>query len=181
MATYIALLRAVNVGGTGMLPMADLRRFFATLGYPETQTVLQSGNVVFRAPARSTTGLERLLEAEAAARLGIATAFMVRTAAEWRALVAANPFAAAARDDPARLLVMFLKASPEPRQVKALQAAITGREEVRVKGQQAYVTYPDGSGKSKLTNAVLERALGSSCTGRNWNTVLKLAALVNPS
>ncbi len=181
MATYIALLRAVNVGGTGLLPMADLRRFFVTLGYPDTQTLLQSGNVVFRAPARSTTGLERLLETEAAARLRIDTDFMIRTAAEWRALVAANPFSAAARDDPARLLVMFLKASPAPNQVKALRAAITGREEVRVKGKQAYVTFPDGSGKSKLTNAVLERALGSSSTGRNWNTVLKLAALVNPS
>jgi uncharacterized protein (DUF1697 family) len=61
--------------------------------------------------------------------------------------------------------------------VSALQGAIKGREQVRVKGRQAYITYPDGIGRSKLTMAVIEKALGTRGTGRNWNTVLKLGDL----
>lgn len=177
MATYITLLRAINVGGHAKLPMADLRAFFAKLGFANAQTLLQTGNVVFTGAKKATASLERLLEAELAKRLGLKTDFMVRTAPEWEALVAANPFPDMATADPAHLVVMFLKADADPKKAKALQAAITGREILRAKGKQAYITFPDGTGTSRLTNAVLERALGTRSTGRNWNTVLKIAAL----
>lgn len=177
MATYIALLRAVNVGGNAKLPMADLRALFDTIGFADAQTLLQTGNVVFRGAKKGTAGLERLLEAESAKRLGLKTDFMVRTAQEWATLVAANPFPDMATGDPAHLVVMFLKDEADPRKLKALQAAITGREVVRANGKQAYITFPDGIGTSRLTNAVLERALGTRSTGRNWNTVRKVAAL----
>ena len=177
MPTYIALLRAVNVAGHGILPMADLRACFVKAGFANAQTLLQTGNVVFSGAKKAPASLERLLEAETAKRLGLTTHFMVRTAPEWKSLVAANPFPDMATDDPAHLLVMFLKDVADPKKVKALQAAITGRELVRAKGKQAYVTFPDGAGRSLLTNAKLERALGTSSTGRNWNTVLKIAGL----
>jgi uncharacterized protein (DUF1697 family) len=177
MTTHIALLRAVNVGGHAKLPMADLRAFFARLGLTDAQTLLQTGNVVFGGATRTSAGLERLLESEAAKHLGVETAFVVRSAREWKTLVAANPFREMAARDPSHLLVMFLKNKADPRKLKALQAAISGREVVRVKGRQAYITYPDGIGTSRLTHAILERALGSRGTSRNWNTVLKLAAL----
>ena len=177
MPTYIALLRAVNVAGHGILPMADLRDCFVKAGFANAQTLLQSGNVVFSGAKKASTSLERLLEAETAKRLGLNTHFMVRTTPEWESLVAANPFPDLAATDPARLVVMFLKDAADPKKVKALQAAITGREVVRAKGKQAYITFPDGQGKSRLTNAKIERALGTSSTGRNWNTVLKIAGL----
>ena len=73
---------------------------------------------------------------------------------------------------------MFLKDAPTAKQVTALQAAIAGREIVRAVSQQAYIVYPDGIGRSRVTNALIERNLGARGTGRNWNTVLKLAALM---
>ena len=103
---------------------------------------------------------------------------MVRSAAEWDDAVAQNPLRGEAKRDPAHLVAMVLKEAPSGTAVKALQAAIVGREVVRAGGKQLYITYPDGQGRSKLTNAVIEKHLGTRGTARNWNTVLRLAALV---
>ena len=176
MPTYVALLRAVNVAKT-QVAMADLRAVLEKMGFAEVRTLLQSGNVVFREGGKSSAQLEKLLEAEAKKRMALETDFMVRTAAEWEALVAGNPFPREAKADPAHLLVMFLKDAPAPEAVGALQAAVVGREVVRAAGKQAYLVYPDGIGRSRLTTAVIEKNLATRGTGRNWNTVLKLAAL----
>jgi uncharacterized protein (DUF1697 family) len=118
-----------------------------------------------------------LLEDGAAKRLGLSLDFFVRSAAEWARVIAANPFLDEAKNDPARLVVVVLKNAPERAAVAALQKAIKGREVVRAKGREAFITYPDGQGRSKLTMALIERHLETSGTARNWNTVLKLAAL----
>lgn len=177
MTTWIALLRGINVGGHKRVAMADLRDFLGSLGFEHPRTLLQSGNAVFGAATRSGVALERRLEEEAPKALGLETAFFVRDAKEWKAVVAQNPFGNEAEGDPARLLVVFLRNEPAAKAVKDLDAAIKGRERVRVRGRHAYIYYPDGAGRSRLTNAVLERHLGTG-TARNWNTVLKLAALV---
>ena len=83
----------------------------------------------------------------------------MRSAKEWQAIIAANPFPAEAKSDPGRLVMMCLRDAPSAAQVKALQAAIKGREIVRAKGKQAYFVYPDGLGRSKLTIAMIEKAL----------------------
>src|SRR5207302_357737 len=121
--------------------------------------------------------LEHLLEQETAKRLGLRPDFMVRTADEWAAVVAGNPFPEMAERDPGHLLVMFLKQAPAAAAVEALQAAITGPEVIRADGRHAYIPYPDGIGPSRLTSNLIESKLGTRGTGRNWNTVLKLAAL----
>jgi uncharacterized protein (DUF1697 family) len=174
---HIALLRAINVGGTKQVGMADLRELLTHLGFGDAQALLQSGNLVFRSDARAGAQLERVLEAEAQRRVGLETDFFVRTADEWQAIIAHNPFRAEAKKDPAHLLVLFLKEAPGAKAVTALQAAITGREFVRGRGREAYITYPDGIGRSRLTSAVIERHLGTRGTARNWNTVLKVGAL----
>jgi uncharacterized protein (DUF1697 family) len=171
---HLALLRAVNVGGK-QVAMADLRQLGERLGFTEVKTLLGSGNLVFRSEA--TARLEELLEAEAKKRLALETDFFVRTAKEWKSIVEHNPFPDEAKSDPAHLVVMFLKKAPAAKDVTALQAAITGREVVRAQGRQAYITYPDGIGRSRLTVTVIEKKLGTRGTGRNWNTVLKLEAL----
>jgi uncharacterized protein (DUF1697 family) len=176
MTTQIALLRAVNLPAHNKVAMAGLRQFLVQLGLTAPRTLLQSGNAVFGS-TMSATATERLLEVEAARRLGLRTDFVVRSAKEWQALMAANPFPDAADRDPAHLVVMCLKARPAPGAVTALQAGITGRETVRAVGRQAYIIYPDGIGNSRLTTATIEKALGTRGTGRNWNTVLKLHAL----
>jgi uncharacterized protein (DUF1697 family) len=178
--TYLALLRGVNVGGHKSVAMADLRGMLTHLGFEDAQSILQSGNLVFRSRARPGAQLERSLETESKARLALETDFFVRTATEWKAVVARNPFREEARRDPGRLVVMLLKAAPAAQDVKALQAAITGPEVVRADGTHAYIVYPNGIGRSRVTNVLIERTLGTRGTGRNWNTVLKLGALVAP-
>ena len=113
------------------------------------------------------------------ARLGLDTAFIVRTAGEWTEIVAANPFRSMARDDPGHLVVMALKYEPDAARLRELEAWIPGPEKIAAAGRELYITYPDGMGTSKLTGAVIERRLGTRGTARNWNTVTKLAALVD--
>jgi uncharacterized protein (DUF1697 family) len=175
--TYLAFLRAVNVAGHQSVGMAALRELLAALGLADGQSLLQSGNLLFRAPAQESGALERRLQKEAAARLSLQTDFFVRTAAEWKAVIARNPFPAEAKADPAHLVVVVLAGAPGAASVSALRAAISGREQVRAVGRQAYIVYPDGIGRSRLTAALIEKKLGARGTARNWNTVLKLGAL----
>jgi uncharacterized protein (DUF1697 family) len=175
---HIALLRAVNVAGYGKIAMSDLRAAVAKMGLADVRTLLNSGNLIFRGDRRTPTQLEHFLEVEAAKRLGLKTDFFIRTAAELNAIVARNPFRKEAERDPAHLLALFLKNEPGPKQIAALDAAIAGPERFRVDGRSAYVVYPAGIGNSKVTTALLDRKLETRGTGRNWNTVLKLAALV---
>lgn len=177
MTVHIALLRAVNVGGN-VLVMADLRAMLAELGCKNPRTLLQSGNAVFTLTAgTSAAAFEAKLEAEAQRRFTVRIPFLLRTAAEWNALIERNPCVDAAKNDPGHLLLMALKGAPTAAAVKALRDSYKGRETIHVAGRDAYIVYPEGVGRSKLTNALIERKLGFACTGRNWNTVLKLAEL----
>ena len=181
MTMYVALLRAVNLGSHNQVRMDDLRDLCTRLELAEARTLLQSGNMVFRSASRSTAALERTLEAELKKSLDVETDLFVRTAKEWDELVAANPFPAEAERDPGHLVALVLKDAPEPADVKALQAAVKGPELIRAVGRTAYVVYSAGIGTSRLTNAVIEKKLGTRSTGRNWNTVLKLQALMAKS
>jgi len=181
MTTHIALLKGINIAGHKQVAMADLRDLVTRLGFVDVRSLLQSGNLVFRGGARAGAPLERVLETEAEERLGVTTDFFVRTAKEWDVIVAHNPFRKEAERDPAHLAVMFLKDAPDAGAVEALQAAITGPEVVRADGRQAYITYPNGFGRSRLTTALIERKLDTRCTGRNWNTVLRIAAAAQAS
>jgi uncharacterized protein (DUF1697 family) len=177
MTIYIGLLRAINLGAYNKIRMADLRQLLVDLGLEDPKTLLLSGNVVFGSASQPTARLERVLQDATARHLGVTTEYFVRTATEWNAIVAANPFRAEAQRDPGHLVVMCLKDAPSAAAVKALQSAIRGREVVKAKGPQAYFVYPDGMGRSKLTITLIERMLGTRGTARNWNTVTKLSAL----
>ncbi|MGH6871024.1 MAG: DUF1697 domain-containing protein [Rhizomicrobium sp.] len=173
----VAFLRAVNVGGTGKIAMADLRALAEELGLGEPRTLLQSGNLVFDAKGKTPKVLEALLEKELTARFDLKCRVMVRGARQMKALAARNPFPKEAKNDPARLHVFFLKDTADAAAVAALNAAIKGRETAKGHGREVFLHYPDGMGESKLTNAVVERALSSPGTARNWNTVTKILEL----
>jgi uncharacterized protein (DUF1697 family) len=159
--------------------MAGLREMVAGLGFADVRSILQSGNLIFRSDVRGNASLERMLEAEAETRLELQADFIVRSAKEWKEVVARNPFRKEAERDPGHLVAMFLKSAPDSRDVKAIQAAITGPEIVRADGMQVYIVYPEGIGRSRLTNAVIEKKLGRRGTARNWNTVVKLDAIAD--
>jgi uncharacterized protein (DUF1697 family) len=179
--SYIGLLRAVNLPGHNKIGMAALRDLASAIGLKEAQTLLQSGNLVFQSEARASAQLEQLLEREAAKQLGLATEFFIRSNVEWQSIIAANPFPKEAKTDPSHLVAFVLKDDVGQKHVQALQDSIVGREVVRAKGRCAYLIYPDGIGRSKVTAALIEKKLGTRGTARNWNTVLKLATLAGPA
>jgi uncharacterized protein (DUF1697 family) len=178
MPSHVALLRAINLAGKNMVRMSELCALFGEEGFPNAKSLLNSGNVVFDGGARDSAAIEKKLELATAKRLGVSTDFMVRTAAQWKKLVSANPFAREAKDDPGRLVAFVLKTTPARGAEAHLTEAIRGREYARVIGSCAYIVFPDGQGRSKLTPAVIERALGARGTARNWNTVLKLLTVL---
>jgi uncharacterized protein (DUF1697 family) len=176
---WAALLRGVNVGGNRKLPMADLKRLVEGLGFTRAETLLASGNVVFDAAEKDGARLEELLEREAKARLRLETDFLVRDAAELKAAVAANPFADAAGERPRHLLVVFTRA-PFPADLPDRIAGIyEGPERIAIEDRHLYIDYVEGQGRSKLPQAMAKLKLPRAATGRNWNTVLKLAAMLD--
>ena len=177
MTTYVGVLRAINLGSHNKIAMSDLRAMIEKVGFEEARTLILSGNIVFKSSSSSAGKVERMLEEASTKHLGVTTDYFVRSAKEWQAIIDANPFPKEAKRDPARLVMMCLRNAPSADQVKALQAAIKGSEIVKAVGRQAYFVYPDGQGRSKLTIQVIEKALGTRGTARNWNTVLKLGEL----
>jgi uncharacterized protein (DUF1697 family) len=173
----VAFLRAVNVGGTGKVAMAELKALAEDIGLAEPKTLSQSGNLVFEAAGKSTATLEKLLEREVANRLGVKTDIMVRTAPELKAAIKRNPFPKEAKSYPGLLHIRFLKAPATAAAVASLSSAIKGREIVKGVGGEVFIYFPDGAGNSKLTNPIIERHLGARGTSRNWNTVTKLAEM----
>ena len=156
--------------------MTDLRNFLTELGFDDARSLLQSGNLVFNSKVRTGAELERFLESEAHDRLSLEVDFIVRTPDEWKSVIRQNPFRKEAERDPGHLVVMFLKSAPDVEDIVALEAEIRGPEVIRAKGKQAYIYYPNGQGRSKLTHSILEKKLGRG-PGRNWNTMLKLGIM----
>jgi uncharacterized protein (DUF1697 family) len=166
MTRYVALLRAVNVGGTGKLPMADLKAMCSEAGFTGVQTYIASGNVVFisrAAESRVKAELEARLRAYAGKPVGV----VVRTATDMAAVVAANPFPDAL---PNRAMVIFLDEAPPPDALERVSGV--GDETIQLGRREVYVHYPSGVGRSRL-----KIPAAKSGTMRNMNTVAALAHL----
>jgi uncharacterized protein (DUF1697 family) len=166
MPRYVALLRAVNVGGTGALPMATLKSMCRDAGFTDVESYIASGNVVFESkatPKRVQAELEARLHAHAKKAVGV----LVRTAAEMAEVLKANPFT---RTEPKYTAVVFLDAPPPG---DALDHAIGANgEEMALGRREIFVHYPNGMGRSKLRIPAAKNG-----TARNLNTVAKLAEL----
>jgi uncharacterized protein (DUF1697 family) len=166
MTAFVALLRAVNVGGTGKLPMSDLKDICEALGFSNVRTYIASGNVVFesrKSEASIKTGLEKRLEAYADKPVGV----LVRTAAEMAQVAADNPFPKLA---PNRTMAVFLDRAPP---ADAL-ADVRGQkdEQIRMGRREIYIHYGEGMAKSKLVVPAAKTG-----TARNMNTVAALAKM----
>jgi uncharacterized protein (DUF1697 family) len=177
MTVFAALLRAINVGGSGTLRMADLKSLCEGLGYRNVHTLLQSGNVVFTSTGTDMTVARKLADAIENAH-GFRPAIAVRSRDEIGDAMARNPFKAEEARDPTRLVVVFAAERPNAGAEKRIAEVKTVRERLILSEREVFAYYPDGQGRSKVTNAVLERALGVPATARNWNTVTKLSTLM---
>jgi uncharacterized protein (DUF1697 family) len=178
MTAFAALLRAVNVGGTSITKMAELKALCEGIGFGDVRTLLQSGNIVFAANGRDNDLAKKLADAIEESH-GFRPAIAVRTAAEIADAIKCNPFKAETKADPRFVVVGFL-AGPPTAGAAGRVAAVTGAagERLKLSGRELYIHYPEGQGRSKVTNAVLERALGVPVTVRNWNTVTKLGEML---
>ena len=170
---YAALVRGINVGGNGTLPMSELVAIFQKLECADVKTYVTSGNVVFSAPAALAKKVPAAVTAAVDKKLGFAPAVVVRDARELADVVAHAPFPT---DVGKMLHVAFLSAKPTS-PLSALEAVASGGERLALRGRELYMFMPNGVGKSKLNNTVLERKLGVVATMRNWNTVVKLAEM----
>ncbi|HEX3364053.1 DUF1697 domain-containing protein [Phenylobacterium sp.] len=166
MTAYIALLRAVNVGGTGKLPMTELKAMCEAAGFEKVKTYIASGNVVFeshRTEAQVKVALEKALHDYAGKPVGVC----VRTAAEMAAVRDDDPFPEAPRN---RTVAIFLDHPPPP---DALDHAVGQKDEQVALGlREIYVLYDEGMADSKLRIPAAKTG-----TSRNMNTVAKLAAM----
>jgi uncharacterized protein (DUF1697 family) len=166
MGAFVAVLRAVNVGGTGKLPMSDLKDICEELGFGAVRTYIASGNVVFssrKSEAAIKAALEKRLEAYAGKPVGA----LVRSAAEMAQVLADNPFPKAA---PNRTMAVFLDRAPPADTL----AGIRGQrdEEIKLGRREIYIHYGAGMGSSKLVIAAAKTG-----TARNMNTVATLARM----
>jgi uncharacterized protein (DUF1697 family) len=170
---HVALLRGVNVGGANKLAMSDLKAIFERAGCSRVETIIQSGNVVFAAPAALLGDLANIAAAEIKRRFGVATPVILRSGAEMRAILAGNSFLRAGVD-PGLLHVMCLADRPTKAQIAALDSSRSPPDEFVVREKDIYLHLPNGVARSKLTNAYFDKALRTIGTARNWRTMTKL-------
>jgi uncharacterized protein (DUF1697 family) len=169
---HVALLRGINLGARNRVSMADLRALFADVGFEDVATYVQSGNVVFKTSLAESDVIQAV-EEQITRRLRLSVTVLVRTKAQLARVLASNPYAGGKRE-PAKLHVTFLADRPS----RVLEAQAFEPDEFHVVGREVYLHCPNGYGKSKLSNAFLEKQLGVAATTRSWKTVSKLAELV---
>ena len=173
MAVFVALLRAVNVGGTGRVAMAELKTACEAAGLRRVATYIASGNIVFDSD-RPAAELKPLIAGLLRERFGLAdNGPVLRTPEGLAAAIAANPFRDAAAARPKLLMVGFLD-RPPPEGAAAALAAYPGPERLHLAGDHLFIEYVDGVARSKLSAAFLARALQVPATARNWNTATTL-------
>lgn len=175
MASYVALLRGLNVSGHNPLSMKDLQSMVRDLPAEDVATYLQSGNVVFQSQA-APEALEAALEEALAAATTSAVKVLVRTADELERVIDANPFATADEQAASQLHVTFLGQAPAAARLASLKLPETG-DRYHLGDRAIYLSCPGGYGRSKLNNAFFERQLDVVATTRNWRTVTALARM----
>ena len=177
-ATDIALLRGINVGGKNKLPMRDLATLFTIAGCEEVRTYIQSGNVVFEAPAALAASVPAIIASGIEERFGYRVPVLVRTAGELRAIVGDNPFSGGGAD-PSSLHVAFLANAPEDDRIARLDPDRSAPDAFQVRGREIFLCCPNGKARTKLTNDYFDSKLATTSTVRNWRTVLALVAMAD--
>jgi uncharacterized protein (DUF1697 family) len=184
MPTHVALLRGINVGGGGKVPMAELRELLTKLGHSDVKTYIQTGNIVFTPPHGDPAKLAAELQDAINGSFGVNTSAVVLTKAELGKVIRANPYS----DEPNPKWVHGVFLSAEPQQAQhdrvaqavAAAAARGSRDEATIVGRTLYLHTPDGFGTSELAKDLLmknRRDPLASGTARNWSTITKLLAL----
>ena len=174
MSHRIILFRGMNTGGV-RAPVGEQRAMAQAMGLKNPRTLQASGNLVVES-GKATAALEADIEAAMDKTFGLKIAAMARTPEQWSALIAANPFPKEAAAHPAKVLAMVMKDDIKPGALEACRALAEGGEAVEAVDGVLYFWFPNGQGHSGIFKKATPRMLGMG-TGRNWNTVLKLAEM----
>ncbi|HEV2119280.1 MAG TPA: DUF1697 domain-containing protein [Candidatus Bathyarchaeia archaeon] len=177
MATYVALLRGINVGGQKIVDMEKLRSSFEALGYRHVRSYLQSGNVIFEAAKTSADDLSKIIRKKILSDVGFPVSVIVRTANELKKIAAHNPFLSEKSVDHSKLHVTFSAELPAEGAVGKLDSLGAFPDRFLVKGREIYLYCPNGYGRTKLSNNAIEKVLSVKATTRNWNTVGALVTI----
>ena len=177
MTAFVSLFRGINVGGNRLVKMTDLKALHESLGLQNVVTYIQSGNVVFTSDIPDTTQLEHDIEQAFSERFGFHSHVVVRSLPDLQTIITNTPFQHSHDKESKWIAVLFLVTPAADNALEEIRKVYNGPEEIVILGKEAYIYYPEGMGRSKLTPALLEKKLGTSNTARNWNTVLKLQEL----
>ena len=179
-STLVALLRGVNLAGKKRVPMRELCRIATELGFADVRSYVQSGNLVFSAtlpPAAAEAALERAI----AETFGFGVEVIVRSAKDWQAYAQRTPFPDAETERPHLLHIALSKQPPKRGALEVLAPYAKADERFVLRGDALWIDFPNGVARSKVTSAVMDRAIGSTVTARNFRTVQKLAAMASGS
>jgi uncharacterized protein (DUF1697 family) len=170
MPIYIVMLRGVNVAKTTM-KMESLRSFLQSLGCCNVKTYVQSGNAVLESKSDSGTAVSKKIEDGMQVHFGFRVPVLLRSVKELKEIVRANPFTKQKSVDQSKLHVTFLSNAPEQSRLPGLDPLAAKTERFFVGNKEIYLYCPDGYGRTKLSNAVIEKKLSVTATTRNWRTV----------
>jgi len=178
MTAFVALFRGINVGGHHKISMYELKTVHETLGFKNVTPYIQSGNVVFTSDDADVAPLQGTIEHSFEKQFGFHVEVFIRTSAGLREIIEKNPFQHQPGRESNLMVVLFLAARPGAAAQHDLLKAYAGPEEFFITGQEMYIYYPNGMGRSKLTLNLIEKKLKTMGTARNWNTVLQLQKLL---
>jgi uncharacterized protein (DUF1697 family) len=177
MPKWIALFRAINVGGKNKMPMARLQIVLESMGCSEVQTYIQSGNVLFASSGKSKAPITMKILDATEQEFGFRPQLLLLTETEFRQAIEDNPFDVPAKE-PQTLHFFFLEKKPPQPDIAGLEKLATKTEMFQLVGNVFYLYAPNGLGKSKLA-AAAEKRLGVAATARNYNTIQALRALLD--
>jgi uncharacterized protein (DUF1697 family) len=174
MSVIISMLRGVNLGPHHRVKMEELRTLYESLQLRDPQTYVQSGNVIFKTEERDLIKLVKRIEAAIEKKLGFQSDVVLRSAAELRDVIARNPFAKRDGIEPSKSLVTFFSGELGEQARAAVRAIKCAPDELFIDGREAYIYFPKGMARPKLSWPTISKILKVSGTGRNWNSVTKM-------
>lgn len=179
MATYISILRGINVSGQKKVPMKELHSLYQSLGFSDVATYIQSGNVVFKTVDKNPKDLVSLIEEKINGHFGFRVPVLVRSAEEMKQVLGSNPFLAEKGIEEDKLHVTFLDELPVQANIDKLNSYDFPPDRFTLSGKEVYVYCPNGYGRTKIHNNFFENKLKVGATTRNWKTVNTLAEMAS--
>lgn len=178
MQIIISFLRGVNMAGHFPLKMTDLSDMYKDLGFKDTETYIQSGNVIFTCPANlQRAEITEKIEAAVLNKFGYAVPVMIRTVDDIKKIIAENPFISESKFDPSKMVAILLYEKPTEAQIQKMVNINYPPDKFAISGNEIFVYCPDGFGKSKLYTNFFEKKMGVTGTARNWKTITTILSL----